>query len=126
MIESSAASYLLSYTGLTALVSTRINPVVLPTPATYPSVTYQKIGAEDELGMGQDSGICEGRLQFDCWGSTYSSTKSVAVQIKKAFKNFTGNMKGTYIHCCKLANETDTFTSSVFRTTLEFEFQYEE
>jgi hypothetical protein len=125
MLESSVMNYLLSYTGLTALVATRIIPVVLQTPATYPSVTFQKISAEEDLGMGQNEGISECRIQFDCWGSGYGSVKAVAIQVKNALKNFTGDMKGTMVHCIKLVNESDSY-STVFRTTLEFEFQYEE
>jgi hypothetical protein len=126
MFESSVMNYLSSYTGLTALVSSRITPVVLPTPATYPSVTFQTIAAEDDLVMGQEAGIFECRVQFDCWGSSYGSTKAVAIQVKNAFRNYTGDMKGTVIHCTKLVNEMDAFNSTVFRTTLEFEFQYQE
>lgn len=124
LLESSVMNYLLTYTGLTALTSTRITPVVLPTPATYPAVTFQTIAAEEDLVMGLGDGITVSRLQIDCWGQSYGSVKGIATQIKNAFKNFTGDMKGTQIVCIKLVNEIDAFTSTVFRTTLEFEFQY--
>jgi hypothetical protein len=126
MLESSVYSYLLTYSGLTALISNRIYPIVLPTPPTYPSITYQKISGTDELVMGRDDGISECRIQYDCWASSYGSAKTVAAQVKKALQNYIGIMNGTTTHCIQLVNEMDSYTSNVFRTTLEFEFQYQE
>lgn len=79
MIETDLFAALSTATAITALASTRVYPVVLPTDPTLPAMTYMFIG-----GSGQPSfdtrGMQKARVEINCWGNTYSD----AVTLREA------------------------------------------
>lgn len=95
-IEEALFSYLKSYAGLSALVGTRIYPLVLPQNPTLPAVTYFKVSRAGERTLGGPNPVLKQvRIQFSCWGSTYRSAKDVAEQVMMALQDYTGTMGGT-------------------------------
>lgn len=93
-LEAALYNRLSTYAGLTALVSTRIYPLVLPQDPTLPAVTYQTIGRSMEDVRGSGPRYAETRIQIDCWAATYASAKSVAEQVRAALQDYTGTMGG--------------------------------
>lgn len=124
-LEQALYSYLSTYAGLTALVSTRIYPVTMPQGVTYPAVTYTRISAPRIHAMGRDTGLASPRVQVDCWGSSYSSVKGVAAQVRAALQDFSGLMGGAggvtvqraFIEGDRDLYESDTQTH---RTSMDF------
>lgn len=55
------------YSGLTALVSTRIYPVELPPGVVYPAVSFFRMAAAPIPAMGSDPALVGIPLQVDCW-----------------------------------------------------------
>ena len=99
MIEATLYTRLSTFAGLTALVSTRIYPLICPQGVTYPAVTYQRISTMPrEVAMGSDPGIARARIQVSAWGVTYSSVKAIADQIRLALERYnTTGIFGTFI-----------------------------
>ena len=88
-IESTLYTRLSTFAGLTALVSTRIYPLIAPQGVTYPAVTYQRISTMPrEVAMGSDPGIARARIQVTAWGDTYTSVKAIADQIRLALERY--------------------------------------
>ena len=80
--------------GVSALVSTRIYPVVVPQNGSLPCITYQQISEPWAHAMGTDPGIRSPRYQISAWSTSYSQVKSVAKQVRTALQDFTGTMGG--------------------------------
>lgn len=84
-IEQDLFTRLSTYAGLTALVGTRVYPLILPQteggPA-LPAVTYARVTEQREHAMGaHDPNIVVGYFQIDAWASSYSSAVAVRDQI---------------------------------------------
>ena len=105
--------YLSTYAGLTALLSTRIYPIVLPQDVTLPAITYQKLSKLTVHTMGNDPGLGKPRYQFTCWGETPTSAKAVKLQLQTALQNqrnqLWGGESGVTVTVIGPENEIDNF-----------------
>lgn len=90
MIEETLYTRLSTYANLTSLVSTRIYPNIAPQESTLPIVVYRTVSSVRETAMGSDPGIVETRVQLSCFGTTYSSAKNVAKQVRLATQRWSG------------------------------------
>lgn len=94
-VEVGLVSYLTGYAGLTALISTRVYPFMIPQGATMPCVTYQRIDTPRTLSHG-DSGatgtLARARIQFSSWAATLSSAMAIAEQLRAALNGKTGSI----------------------------------
>ena len=78
--------------GLTALVSTRIYPDLMPQPPTLPAVVYQMISNNREERHGGQTGDARPRFQITCWASTALAAAAVAVQVRLAVMAMSGTI----------------------------------
>ncbi len=84
-------AYAGSYTGLTALISDRLYPMMLPQEPTLPAATYLIV---DDPQTYSHSGISwrQARVQFDCYAATYLAAHNIADQVEAAINAWgTGN-----------------------------------
>lgn len=86
-------SYLTAYSGLTALVSTRVYAFKLPQGVTLPAVTIQRISTprsltHDSAGIGSE--LSNPRFQINAWATTYASAKAISDQIRAALNGHRG------------------------------------
>jgi len=94
-LEEGLISYLKGYTGLTALVSTRIYHMTKPQTVSYPCVTFQRIDTPFIHTMqtnGATGNLITPRFQFDAWASTYSAAKAITDQLRAALNGKTGSI----------------------------------
>jgi hypothetical protein len=81
---------------------------------------------EDRYSDDGEDGIEEARIQLDCWGTTYSSAKTVARAVKTALSAFDGIVSGVRFRYITLGLEHDiqetgaNSASYPFRTSLDF------
>lgn len=86
---------LANYSGLSALVGTRVYAVKLPQNVTYPAVTYQIVGGLPRTHlMGGDDALAAPRVQVSAWDTSLTDAISVADQIKAALQDYSGTMGG--------------------------------
>lgn len=78
------------FAGLSALVTARIYPLVLPQKPALPAVTYQRIDGPRMSGMTAEHGIATPRVQVDSYAATYASAKAVAKQVRLALQRWAG------------------------------------
>jgi hypothetical protein len=120
VLDEGIIAYLKAYTGLTALISTRIYPVQFPDGVTMPCVVYQRVDTPRTLTM-QSSGatgdLTNPRFQFRAWATTYASAKAITDQIRAALNGRTGSTgAGTVtvtLRASLAGNETDGFDPNV-------------
>ena len=109
IIEEALFSHLSAFAGLTALVGTRIYPMLLPQQATLPAVTFMKVSNPYIRTFGSTIGA-QPRFQFSCWATTYLGAKAVADQIKAALDFYAGTMGGgVVVRAGLVENELDDY-----------------
>lgn len=97
-VEDALYTRLSGYSGLSALVGTRISPLKLTQNSTLPAVTFQRISANRVHAMGADPGIVTARYQVTSWGDGkdgadgYGDVKDVAVQVLAALSRYSGTV----------------------------------
>jgi len=95
ILEEGIRSYLAGFAGISALVGTRIYPLVIPQGATLPCITYQRISTpriSTHDGSGMSGDLSSPRFQFDAWATTLSSVKAITDQIRAALNGKTGSI----------------------------------
>lgn len=109
MIEEAINSRLAGYAGLSALVSTRIYPVIAAQGATPPYVVHSRISGVRESAMGADTGVARARVQVSSYGLTYSSAKNVAKQSRLALQRYSGTIGADEILAIFVENDIDLY-----------------
>ena len=112
-------SALANNSGVSALVGTRIYPLILPkNKPTYPAITYQRISNTATNGS---TALRESRWQVNCWGATYTAAHGLAVAAKAALEehkdtNQTPGIKQSYV-----VNEIDDYDdqTKVYRVIVD-------
>lgn len=124
-MESSLMTLLLSSADLASLVDTRIKWNRIAAPATPPYAILRRISGRIDYKMDGASGLSESRLQVDCYGSTYSSAKSVARAFQKALSGYSGAVGATKFDGVFLLAERDMIdedetTADLHAVSLDF------
>lgn len=125
-LEQALYTRLSGFAGLTALVSTRIYPLVLPQNPTLPAVTYQRIDGLREEGIAGSHGLAHPRIQIDAWASSYTSAKAVAVQVRSALYRLGWTEDSVTVLDAFIEDDRDFYEPSVrdggsiFRTSQDY------
>jgi len=112
-IEEGLYSRLQAVAGVTALVSTRVYPLLVPQEASLPAIAYQRISGPRETAHDGPSGLAFARMQVTCIGSSYSSAKGVSEAVRAALDGQSGTWGSTVVGACFLDDESDIW-STVF------------
>lgn len=67
--------------GLSALVGTRVYPVLAPQGTTRPFVTYQRIGADNRAVLGGEVSGDQEQIQLDAWADSYTQAHAVTAAV---------------------------------------------
>lgn len=125
VLDEGLVSYLTGYSGLTALISTRVYPFKIPQAATLPCLTYQRIStprslSHDSSGIGNE--LAHPRFQFDAWATTYASAKAISDQVRAALNGHTGSMGGVTIRAALVDDERTSFEpeTNLFRVSSDY------
>lgn len=103
--------------GVSALVGTRIYPVILPQKPTVPAISYQQISNTEQDGT---STLRETRYQVDCWDDGYAGVESVGDAVRAALEEWTDTDQTPRVKMCRVIggftgyeNETALYRVSV-------------
>jgi hypothetical protein len=88
---------LLSVAEVSALVSTRVYPTVLPQAAVLPAITYRRVDGFSDLTATTAGGYEQDRLQLDSWAQSASQAQAVAKAVRDALHGFAGDVSGVRI-----------------------------
>ena len=109
-IAAALNKYLLSQSTVTALVGTRIYPLVSPVDCDYPLIVYQEISDIPYHAMGTDAAIFSPRFQVSVFAQTYSSAKTVSSAVKTVLRDASGTwggVGGVIVDRCLFEFETE-------------------
>lgn len=104
-VEERLFSRLSGHVGLSALVGTRVYPVVAPQSPTYPLVLVQRVSGVREHAMGADPGTSHSRFQVKSVGATYSSAHATSVQVRAALQRWMPTTGTPEVHDVMIDNE---------------------
>ena len=94
VVDEALMAYLLTQSGLTALVSNRIYFLKLPQASNLPAIVIQKIDSPKIHGFSADIGAMT-RIQTTSWALTYSEVSAVQEQIRTATQNYMNQTMGS-------------------------------
>jgi hypothetical protein len=89
-LEDVLETYLRAASAVSALVSGRIYPQVLPSSPIYPALTYTRISGPADKTLAGANGRVVARIQLDCWAVRYAEAKSLAAAVKGAMNALEG------------------------------------
>lgn len=93
-LDEGLVAYLKAYAGLTALISTRIYPLMFPDGVTMPCMTYAIVDTPYTHTMdssGATGNLTNPRYQFDVWATTPGSVKAIQDQLRAALNGKKGS-----------------------------------
>jgi hypothetical protein len=94
VIEEALMAYLLTQSGLIALVSNRIYFLNLPQDPKLPAVVLQKIDGIRMTGFTADIGV-QSRIQATAWALKYADVSAIVEQIRAATQNYMNQTMGS-------------------------------
>lgn len=122
-MEAALLAKLLASTGVTALVSTRINWLRRPQGEALPAIVLHRIDGAPDVHHAGASGLVVSRVQMDAWASTYWSAKAIARAVQTAITAQTFTQGAIRFDVILIADERDsTFDEApetLFRTSLD-------
>jgi len=121
-IEEVLTARLKAYSGLTALVSTRIYPLPLPQNTTFPAVVYETVSGFEYPAFSSNSGTAERLFQITVWGETTSSVKAVEAQLKGALERWRDSGNG--IQDVFLVNQNDLYSDQLQLRASALDFRF--
>jgi hypothetical protein len=110
MIDVALLQRLSAFGGLTALISDRIYPVMLPEKVTLPALVYSKVTGSGESAFGADSDLHKARYTLLAQSSKSPlEAKQVAKQAELATKRYRGTLDSTVIQDIFIENDGTDF-----------------
>lgn len=108
-IEAAFTAYLLTRTGLTALIDQRLYPDETPKDvdlAKQTTVVYSQSGADDKIHThaGQNA-LEQPSYQFTIYAPTRPQVKAISAQLKAALCDYSGTMGGLEVQYIRLDTE---------------------
>jgi hypothetical protein len=94
---------------VTALIGTRLYPVVLPQAPTFPAVSYQWISGVGFPNMENTGSLRMQRVQFTAWAPTYTAAVQVFEAVRARLNGFKGVNGGTQFEGAFFVNEVDLY-----------------
>lgn len=103
-------TYLLTKSGVTNLISTRIYPDALPQNPTIPCAVYYVISDNPDHHFTGASQLTVLRIQLDCYAVTRLAANALSEAMRNAADGYRGAMGSEVAHMCHLDSkryETD-------------------
>jgi hypothetical protein len=126
-------SFLSTQVAITAVVGTRMYPVLAPASAGLPFVTYQRLDEQEEGWLLGRSGLSRATYQLDVWGATPAQAEAVVLALKSTLDRYRGLMGSVPVRQCTLVSILDGLedplegqTQGLWRHTLTAEIWFHE
>jgi hypothetical protein len=126
MLEEGIYTLLVNDSGVSALVVDRVFPVQAPEGAPAPLIVFLGVSIVPVTGVSGQNKLTKKRMQFDCYGQTYSDAKKLEKAINHVLINYQGTLgdsDSTYVNGIQALLSQDLFDSdaNLYRVSLDFE-----
>jgi hypothetical protein len=100
---------LLADATVAAAVATRVYPVIAPSSAALPFVTYRRTGITRGMTLAGPQGTPNVFVDFAVFATTYEAVREVADAMRKSLDGWSGNAYGVTIGLVSLTAELDDY-----------------
>lgn len=94
-IESDLFTKVTTNAGVSALIATRLTPLILDQSSVFPAAVYQFVSGTHVESMQGSSGLAEGRLQVSSYGATPKDARDTAEAIRLVLHGLKGTVGST-------------------------------
>lgn len=122
MLGEAIFAHLTSAPSVSALVASRVYPVMLPQDPVLPCITYQMI-AEPRVHALDGASAPSPYVQLDCWATTYFAAGGLADAVSGVLDSFRGTLGGSlYVSACRQRSRRELYEPETkeFRISLDF------
>ena len=96
-----------SQTAVSQYIGSRVYPLLAPTGTPLPLVIYQRTAVERPQSLAGNVGNPVVTLQLTTYGTSYTSVKNIARQVRLALDGWTGTTASVTIQRTTLVSEAD-------------------
>jgi len=127
-VEKALINILKADSGVTALVNTRIFFADSPQTPPVPFILMTRVGTQFVHSLNSNSGLCNARIQLDCYAKTQKEARSVGQAVKAALDTFRGTESEVTIQAVLLLDSMDGYDESpeLRRVTQDYHVWYNE
>ncbi len=131
--EAALRSTLIASTAVSAVVSSRIYPILAPASAALPFVTYRRTGIQRQQSFTGPVGTPTVSVDFECLATTYEGARDLADKCRLALDGWGGTVDTVVVRQTSLENESDDFVQlggadmpPVYRVTQTYDVIWQE
>lgn len=107
--EAAVRNRLVTTAGVSALIGSRVYPVIAPATAALPFVTWRRIAVTRTQALSGPIGLPTVSLSLDIFAETYESARDIADECRKSLDGWGGTFDNTEVANVSLDNESDGF-----------------
>ena len=115
--EGAIRAAILASAPVTALVGTRVYPMMLPQAPTFPAIVYQRISTVPDM-LVEGPGFAPIRIQLSMWATTFGGARTLADAVVTALHGYHGGE----LRLSRLINLLDDYEpdTKLFRVIADF------
>ncbi len=127
-IETDLITYLKAAPTVSALVSTRVYPVVAPQGEHKNDRIVIVRSGGSRIGSFDGPGLAKARIQVGCFSESYVDAKALADVVRELLDNFKGTMGSVNVRSVTLIDDQDQFDDATRNhwVAMIFSFMHEE
>jgi hypothetical protein len=91
-IQAAIVTIMKNFAPLNNIVQGRIFPHPADENVSYPFVSYQRISANEDHGLGGSHGVIRARFQITAWSDNFDEALKVEQQVRMALVAFSGTV----------------------------------
>jgi hypothetical protein len=100
---------LVTTTAVSSIVSNRVFPVLAPTTAALPFITYRRTGIRRAQTLSGPMGVPQVSVDLDVYAATYEGARDLADRCRSVLDGYGGSFDNTEVKQTSLENEQDDF-----------------
>lgn len=107
--EQVARNALVTHTAVSALVGTRVYPVLAPATASLPFAVYRRSSIQRQQTLAGPLGLPSVNMEMQIYGTTYETARQVADVFRSVLDGFSGTLDNVVVQNSSLEQESDDF-----------------
>jgi len=109
--EAAIRNTLVSDAGVSAVVGSKIYPVLAPSEAALPFITWRRMAVQRQQSLSGPVGVPSVMLSVDLFAETYEAVRELADKVRLALDGWGGTFQNTVVSNVSLENEADGFAT---------------
>lgn len=109
--EAVLRSALVANSAVSALIGTKVYPVIAPASATLPFATWRRVAVRRQQTLAAPMGMPVTSIEYSIFGSTYEQARDVADAMRAVLDGYGGSANNTEVKQTSLEQESDDFVT---------------